>query len=312
MPESSMDIENIARRLSFFLAPFLGYLLKQKKYEGAAGNKDTHAWETAKTFWSKLGPGIRQRAALQEAFQYAAVSPHDEDVLASLRLQLKKLLSDNRSLAEELGSIWKEAMPEEERDLTVMDFGDMRWRDALDRHDDLLRRLDMIRLLRAGVPPEKIAEEFVTDTDYLYRLNAAFSLNGMHGILSPDPRNWLDRLSKDDPILRRLEMIRLIRSGTPPPVVAGEFNALTEYIQRINERFSRNGVIGILTEEDFREFRSIHPEVISICTFNLHGMHREQPAELRRIAHEMAASTPLSAPSRRSSAVGGYGKPAPR
>jgi endonuclease/exonuclease/phosphatase family metal-dependent hydrolase len=292
MLEGSMDIESIARRLSSFLAPFLGYLLKQKKYEGATGDKDTHAWETAKTFWSKLGPGIRQRAALQEVLQDAAVSPYDGDALASLRLQLKKLLSDNKALAEELSSIWKEAILEEERDMTVMDFGDMRWRDALDRHDDMLRRLDMIRLLRAGMPPEKIAEEFVTDTGYLYRLNAAFSLNGMHGILSPDPRNWLDRLNKDDPILRRLEMIRLVRSGTPPPVVAGEFDALTEYIQRINERFSRNGVIGILTEEDFREFRSIHPEVISICTFNLHGMHENNRQRLRRIAHEMSDLDP--------------------
>lgn len=287
-----MDIESLVNPLAFFLAPFLSYLLKQKKYEGAAGVQDARDWETAKALWSKLNPHIKHRPSLQEALHDTAISPYDEDTLASLRLQLKKLLSHERTLAKELSSIREEAMPEEERDRTVRGFGDMKWRDILDRHDDVLRRLEMIRLLRAGMPPEKIAEHFSTDTEYLYRLNAAFSLSGLHGILSSDLRNWLDRLSKDDPILRRLEMIRLIRSGTPPAVVAREYDAVTEYIQRINERFSKNGVIGILTEEDFQEFRSVYPEVIGICTFNLHGTHKNDRYRLKRIACVMSGLAP--------------------
>jgi hypothetical protein len=91
----------------------------------------------------------------------------------------------------------------------------------------VLDRIEMIRLLRKGLPPEQIAGQFATDTQYLYRLNAAFSLSGLHGILSSDPKNWLDRLDGHDPVLRRLEMIRLLRSGTPPFVVAREFGAVT-------------------------------------------------------------------------------------
>lgn len=289
-----MDIESIANSLASFLAPFLGYLLKQKKYEyeGTEGDHDDHAWETAKALWSKLSTGIKHKPALQEVLQDTALSPYDEDALGSLRLQLKKLLSHDRTLAKELISIWEKGMPEEKRDKGFSGPGDMKWRDNLDSHDEVLSRIEMIRLLRAGMPPENIAKQFGTDTEYLYRLNAAFSLNGLYGILSSDSKNWLDGLSTKDPILRRLEMIRLIRSGTPPFVVAREFDALTEYIQRINERFARNGVIGILTEDDFRKFRSEYPEVIRICTFNLNGVHENNGYRLKRIAREMSGLDP--------------------
>ena len=61
---------------------------------------------------------------------------------------------------------------------------------------------------------------------------------------------WLDRLDKDDPIIRRLEMICLFRSGTPAEVVASQYNAVEEYIYRINEKFSHNGLLGLITEDD--------------------------------------------------------------
>lgn len=105
-------------------------------------------------------------------------------------------------------------------------------------------------------------------------------------------KNWLDDLNKDDPIIRRLEMIRLLRSGTPVEAIAREYNAVPEYISRLEEEFFRSGVPGILTEEDFQRFRTIRPEVIRVCTFNLHGTHNSDPLRLKRIALELAPLDP--------------------
>ena len=287
-----MDIESVAGLLASFLAPFLPYLLKQKKYEGAAEGQDAYDRETAKELWRVLGPCVKQHPALQEILQEAALSPYDGDALTALSLQLKKLLNRDAKLAEEIGGIWEKAMPEEDRETPVAVPGDWNPCDIPGCHDDVMRRLEMIRLLRQGLPPEQIAGQFATDTQYLYRLNAAFSLSGLHGILSADTKNWIDGLNGHDTVLRRLEMIRLLRSGTPPFVVAREFDAVTEYVRRMDERFSKNGVIGILTEDDFKKFKSIYPEVIRICTFNLHGTHDSNRNRLKRIAREMSGLDP--------------------
>ena len=65
-------------------------------------------------------------------------------------------------------------------------------------------------------------------------------------------------------------MVRLVRSGTPVPVVARQYDALDEYVERLCERFSRNGVAGILTEEDIDRFRVICPppsgSALTTCT----------------------------------------------
>jgi endonuclease/exonuclease/phosphatase family metal-dependent hydrolase len=283
-----MEVEQFVRQLSSFLAPFLSHLLKQKTYDVKPDGYDSETWETAIRLWSRLGPWIRKRKRLGEAVHDVADSPFDPDALASLRMQIKKLLSSDQALAGELLCIWEESAPVEEPAVP----GETRWREVLDRDDDLLRRLDIVRLLRAGMQPEKIAEEFCTGTEYLYRLNAAFSLSGPGGLISPDPRNWLDQLSKDDPVLRRLEMVRLVRSGTPPDLVARQYSALPEYIGRIDTQFSENGVAGILTEEDFLKFRSIYPKTIGVCTLNLHGWHNNNRHRLRRIAHAMSGLNP--------------------
>ncbi len=39
-------------------------------------------------------------------------------------------------------------------------------------------------------------------------------------------KNWLESLNRDDPVLQRLEMIRLIRTGMPPEKIAEQFNAV--------------------------------------------------------------------------------------
>jgi endonuclease/exonuclease/phosphatase family metal-dependent hydrolase len=287
-----MEVDLFVRRLAYFLVPALRYLLKQKAYDPKPEGYDADAWGTAKKVWNKLGPGIRKRKILEETVNDAAVSPHDPDALASFRFQIKKLLSSDQALARELLCIWEESALMEEPGSPPVDLSGISWRDVPGRDDELVKRLDMIRLLRSGVQPEKIAEEFSVGTEYLYRLNAAFSLSGSWGIVSPEPTNWFDRLGKDDPVLRRIEMIRLVRSGSSRELVAREYRALPEYIGLIDEQFSKNGVAGILTEEDFRKFRSIYPETIGICTFNLHGMHDNNRHRFRRIARVMSGLNP--------------------
>ncbi len=168
-----------------------------------------------------------------------------------------------------------------------------KWFEILDKDDHVLRRLEMIRLLRSGTPPEEIAEQFNTDMEYVYRINASFSLNGVTGILSDSPmKNWPDRLDKEDLIIKRLELIRLLRSGTPPDAIAKEFHTSNDYIQRLDEMFSQNGVIGILTEEDFQKFRDLYPEIIRICTFNLHGVQKNDHLRYKRISQELSRLDP--------------------
>lgn len=87
-------------------------------------------------------------------------------------------------------------------------------------------------------------------------------------------------------------MIRLLRSGTPAEILAKKYDALADYIYMLNDRFSKDGVIGILTEEDFEKFRLVNPEVIRICTFNLHGTHNNDESRYKRIAHELSLLIP--------------------
>jgi endonuclease/exonuclease/phosphatase family metal-dependent hydrolase len=74
--------------------------------------------------------------------------------------------------------------------------------------------------------------------------------------------------------------------------VAGEYDAVVDYVRMLQDRFSQHGVIGILTEEDIRKFRSIHPEVIRICSFNLHGTQKNDRQRFKRIARDMSGLDP--------------------
>jgi len=52
---------------------------------------------------------VEARSAALEAAQDAAAHPDDEDALAALRLQLKKLLAEDDSLAQELARLLEQA-----------------------------------------------------------------------------------------------------------------------------------------------------------------------------------------------------------
>jgi len=93
------------------LAPFLPYLLKGVKLAGQEAAKKLgekageQSLDHAKALWEKLRPKVEARPAALEAAQDTAAHPDDEDALAALRLQLKKLLAEDESLAKELARL---------------------------------------------------------------------------------------------------------------------------------------------------------------------------------------------------------------
>ena len=97
------------------LAPFLPYLVKGLKLAGQEAARklgeqaSEQGFEQAQALWDRLRPKMEARPAALEAAQDAAAHPDDEDALAALRLQLKKLLAEDQALAQELARLWNEA-----------------------------------------------------------------------------------------------------------------------------------------------------------------------------------------------------------
>jgi hypothetical protein len=98
------DPNEIVRQIVQFLAPFLPYLLKagEKAAEEAGRKLGAAAWEQAQALWARLRPKVEARPALKEAVADVAANPQDEDALAALRLQLRKLLEEDPALQEEV------------------------------------------------------------------------------------------------------------------------------------------------------------------------------------------------------------------
>ena len=104
-----MDIGALASSLTTVLVPLLPYLLKagEKAAEETGKTVAGQSWEWAKSLWTKLKPQVEAKPAALEAAQDVALAPEDEDLQAALRVQLKKLLTEDQSLAEEV-SRWLE------------------------------------------------------------------------------------------------------------------------------------------------------------------------------------------------------------
>ena len=102
-----MDINALASSLTTALVPLLPYLLKAG--EGAAGETGKKAvdqsLEWGKSLWSKLKPKVDAKPEALEAAHDVAHSPEDEDLQTALRVQLKKLLTEDQSLAEEVSRL---------------------------------------------------------------------------------------------------------------------------------------------------------------------------------------------------------------
>jgi len=97
-----MDIGALASSLTTALVPLLPYLLKagEKAAEETGKAVAGQSWEWAKSLWTKLKPEVEAKPAALEAAQDVARAPEDEDLQAALRVQLKKLLTEDLSLAE--------------------------------------------------------------------------------------------------------------------------------------------------------------------------------------------------------------------
>lgn len=104
-----MDIVALASSVTAVLVPLLPYLLKagEKAAEETGKTVAGQSWEWAKSLWTKLAPKVEAKSGALEAAKDAAQAPEDEDLQAALRVQLKKLLTEDQSLAEEV-SRWLE------------------------------------------------------------------------------------------------------------------------------------------------------------------------------------------------------------
>jgi len=102
---------HLPAQLVQFLAPYLSYLVKGLKLAGQEAAKklgekaSEQGFDQAKALWEKLRPKVEAKPAALEAVQDAAEHPDDEDALAALRLQLKKLLAEDQALAQELARL---------------------------------------------------------------------------------------------------------------------------------------------------------------------------------------------------------------
>lgn len=111
-----IDVTALAKDAVGFLAPFLPFLLKAgKDLTEEAGKKLAEqfggggVWEKVKGLWAKLGPKVEAKPATQEAVKDVAAKPDDEDAKAALRVQLKKLFTEDKELAGEVLKIFEEA-----------------------------------------------------------------------------------------------------------------------------------------------------------------------------------------------------------
>jgi endonuclease/exonuclease/phosphatase family metal-dependent hydrolase len=257
------------------LSPFLASL--RAKAPGVPG------WIA--TIADKLWPKLEGDKSAREALKELEAHPSDEDVRGAFRLALRKLLEKNATLDSELTRLMgPRNEPGTSAALTV---------DGLDRSDESLKRLEMLRLLRAGVPAPEIARQFKVEVSHLFHLNAAFTVQGMLGLATSAPaRRWFDQLNHEDPLLRRLEMVRLLRAGVPVGVVAAEFEAVAEYVERLAERFVTEGAAGLLGDAEVKRFHELHPPIVRVATYNLHGTHDGDDDRYRLIARELSDFEP--------------------
>ena len=102
-----MDIGALASSVTTALVPLLPYLLKagEKAAEETGKTVAGQSWEWAKSLWTKLKPGVEAKPAALEAAQDVAHAPEDEELRVALRVQLRKLLTEDQSLAEEVSRL---------------------------------------------------------------------------------------------------------------------------------------------------------------------------------------------------------------
>ena len=106
-----MDISTLAATLASFMAPALPYLVTggEKALEAVGTKIGEDAWEKIKAIWQRLRGKVEASPAALAAIQDVAGDPNDPDAQASLRHQLKKLLSTDEALATEVARLLEDA-----------------------------------------------------------------------------------------------------------------------------------------------------------------------------------------------------------
>ena len=108
-PHKPMDISLLVKILVKILAPCLPFLMNvgNKAVEGGVRKIGEDVWQKAAAVWSKLQPKVEAKPATLEAAKDVANDPEDEDAIAALRLQLKKLFNSDATLATEIARIFE-------------------------------------------------------------------------------------------------------------------------------------------------------------------------------------------------------------
>ncbi len=251
---------------------------------------DTLSIHTARRIWLALKPIMESDSELEARLQAFGFMPEDNDKRRALESKLLGIFSRNAALAREIQSFLGDVRGDHVSTETAPTFpipaGSVPTNEAL-------RRLEVLRLLRSGVEAERIAERFEIPAGEVYRINYDYSIGGIRGaVISENSPSWLEQLDGNEPFLRRLEMVRLLRGGTPIGVVARQFDALEDYVLLLGQNFAEHGIAGIMTDEDVERFRAIRRDTIRICAYNLQGVRDDGSFRFRRIARELAGYRP--------------------
>jgi len=93
------DLNEIARQIVQFLAPFLPYLLRagEKAAEEAGRKLGAAAWEQAQALWARL----RRKKNVEQVAQTVAALPDNQALREALREEIARALAEDPALREE-------------------------------------------------------------------------------------------------------------------------------------------------------------------------------------------------------------------
>jgi hypothetical protein len=111
--EVEMDPKTIAASVVSLVRPFLGGLLTGAK-PTAGGGVDTggELREVASSMWDQLYTHLKDEPAALEAAQDVADHSDDDDAVASLQIQIAKVLAEDSVLSADLDSSLRQAEQE--------------------------------------------------------------------------------------------------------------------------------------------------------------------------------------------------------
>ncbi|UKP00520.1 hypothetical protein [Nostoc sp. UHCC 0870] len=95
-----IDVNALAQAVTAILTPALPILVKVG--DGALGKIGSDISDKVKTLWVKLHPRLQAKPSAQDAIAEVVNNPDDEDAKAYLRLQIKKLLTEDTEFAAEI------------------------------------------------------------------------------------------------------------------------------------------------------------------------------------------------------------------